>query len=122
MPSAILTDGATFACPHGGTGTTATGISISALAINVTIGNRKPILAGALITGFTPASGCAFMLAGAPAPCVGFALPPPSGQTVTIGNQPVYTAADATTIAAVPSIGNGIPGLTISEHQTLVTA
>jgi hypothetical protein len=122
MPSPILTDGATFKCPHGGTGTTKTGISITALATDVTIGGQKPILAGAMITGFTPASGCTFQISGSPAPCVGFSLPPPSEQTLTIGSQPVYTAADAGTIAGVPSTGNGIPGLSISEPQTLATA
>jgi hypothetical protein len=122
MPSAILTDGATFTCPHGGTGTIATGISISAVAADVTIAGHKPILADAIIAGFTPASGCGFMLAGVPAPCIGFVLPAPSEQIVTIGGQPVYTAADATTIALAPSTGNGIPGLKFSEPQTLVTA
>jgi hypothetical protein len=114
MPSVILTDGATFTCKHGGTGTVATGISISNLAEKVTISGHKPILAGATITGFTAASGCT--------PCVGFSLPPPSEQSLTIGGVAVYTAADASTIAIAPSTGNGIPGLTISEPQDLVTA
>jgi hypothetical protein len=122
MTSPILTDGATFTCPHGGTGTTKTGISISALAANVTIGGQKPILAGAKITGFTLASGCSFQLSGVSTPCVGFSLSPPTDQSVTISGQPVYTTADASTIAAVPSIGNSTPGLSISEPQTLVTA
>jgi hypothetical protein len=122
MPSAILTDGATFTCPHQGTGTVATGISISALATEFTIGGHKPILAGARITGFTAASGCTFTLAGVSTPCIGFSLPPPSEQTLTIGGQPVYTVADATAIALVPSTGNAQPGLTIKEPQTLVTA
>jgi hypothetical protein len=123
MPSAILTDGATFTCHHGGTGTVASGIiSISALAENVTIGGHKPILAGASITGFTLASGCTFQVSGASTPCVGFTLTAPSEQTLTIGGQPVYTAADAAAIALAPSTGNSIPGLTISEPQTLVTA
>lgn len=122
MPSAILTDGATFTCPHGGTGTVATGISISALAADVTIGGHKPIIAGASITGFTALSGCGFMVSGVSTPCVGFSLPPPSEQTFTISGQPVYTAADAATIALAPSTGNAIPGLKISEPQTLVTA
>jgi hypothetical protein len=122
MSSVILTDGATFTCPHHGTGTVATGISISALAEEFTIGGHKPILAGATITGFTALSGCTFMLAGVSTPCVGFSLPPPSEQTLTIGGQPVYTAADAAAIALVPSTGNAQVGLTISESQTLVTA
>ena len=121
MPSAILTDGATFTCPHGGTGTVTTFISISALAENVTIAGHKPILAGAIVTGFTPASGCNFATS-VPQPCVGFALPAPSEQTLTIGGQPVYTAADAAAIALVTSSGNSLPGLTISEPQSLVTA
>jgi hypothetical protein len=122
MPSPILTDGATFTCPHGGKGTTKTGITISALAADVTIGGQKPILAGATITGFTLASGCSFQVSGVSTPCIGFSLPPPSGQAVTIGGQPVYTAADAGAIALAPSTGNGVPGLSISEPQTLVTA
>lgn len=126
MPSPILTDGATFTCPHGGTGTVATGISISALAEELTIGGHKPILVGASIAGFTALSGCAFtvVVAGVPTstPCVGFALPPPSEQTLTIGGQPVYTAADLTAIASVPSTGNAQIGLKINEPQTLVTA
>jgi hypothetical protein len=122
MPSVILTDGATFSCPHHGTGTVATGISISALAANVTIGGHKPILAGATITGFTAASGCIFGSPPGSQPCVGFTLPSPSEQTLTIGGQPVYTAADAVAIGLAKSSGNQQPGLTISEPQTLVTA
>ncbi len=123
MPSPILTDGATFTCAHGGTGTAVTGISISSLAENVTIGGHKPILAGATITGFTTKSGCKFQTpSGTPQPCMGFTLPPPSGQSFTIAGQSVYTAADASAIASVPSTGNAVPGLTISEPQTLVTA
>jgi hypothetical protein len=122
MPSVILTDGATFTCKHGGTGTVATGISISNLAEKVTISGHKPILAGATITGFTAASGCTFGTPPGSQPCVGFSLPPPSEQSLTIGGVAVYTAADASTIAIAPSTGNGIPGLTISEPQDLVTA
>jgi hypothetical protein len=122
MPSRILTDGATFTCKHGGTGTVASGITISSLAQNATIGGHKPILAGATITGFTAASGCNFSTAAGPQPCIGFSLPMPSEQTVTIGGVAVYTAADASNIAVVPSTGNGIPGLSISEPQELVTA
>jgi hypothetical protein len=122
MPSPILTDGATFTCPHGGTGTVQQGISISALAQHVTIGGHKPILSGASITGFTVSLGCSFMLGTTPAPCVGFSLPPPSGNAFADGGQAVYTAADAATIALAPSTGNSIPGLTISEPQSLMLA
>jgi hypothetical protein len=123
MPSAILTDGATFTCSHGGTGTVASGIfSISALAQNVTIGGHKPILAGASISGFTLASGCGFMVLGVSTPCMGFTLLAPSEQTLTIGGQAVYTAADAAAIALVPSTGNLVPGLSISEPQSLMSA
>jgi hypothetical protein len=122
MPSAILTDGATFTCQHGGTGTVANGIiSISAVAASVTIGGHKPILAGATIS-FTPASGCTFPPGGPPNPCSAFSLPAPSEQTLTIGGHSVYTAADAAAIALISNIGNGQPGLRISETQTLVTA
>jgi len=122
MPSPILTDGATFTCPHGGTGTVASGISISALAAHVTIRGHKPILAGASITGFTQASGCAFGTPPGSQPCVGFTLPSPSELTLTISGQPVYTAVDAAAIALAPSTGNSQPGLSISEPQSLVTA
>ena len=53
MASAILTDGATFTCKHGGSGTVASGLSISALADVFIIGGHKAILAGATISGFT---------------------------------------------------------------------
>jgi hypothetical protein len=122
MPSAILTDGATFTCPHGGTGSVTTLISISALAQTLTIGGHKPILAGATVTGFTAASGCIFGTPPGSQPCIGFTLPAPLEQTLTIGGQAVYTAADAAAIALAPSTGNGQPGLTISEPQNLVTA
>jgi hypothetical protein len=122
VPSPILTDGATFTCFHGGTGTIATGISISAVAQEVTIDGHKPILAGASITGFTLALGCIFNVSGVSTPCAGFVLPPPSTQAITIGGKPVYTAADLVAIALVPSTGNAIPGLKISEPQSLVSA
>jgi hypothetical protein len=122
MPSAILTDGATFTCPHKGTGTIATGILISALSELVTIGGHRPILAGASITGFTAASGCIFSSPAGSQPCVGFILPPPSEQTLTIGGQAVYTAADAAAIALAQSTGNGQPGLTRTEEFTVVGA
>ena len=122
MSSAILTDGATFTCKHGGTGTVASGLSISNLASNVTIGGHKPILAGAIVSGFTTAMGCTFAPAGTPKPCQGFTLPPPSEQSLTIGGLAVYTADDASAIALIPSSGNGVPGLQISEPQNLVSA
>jgi hypothetical protein len=123
MPSAILTDGATFTCKHGGTGTVASGLSISALADVFVIGGHKPILAGATISGFTVASGCSFTNPGGTAqPCISFTLPPPSGKSVLVKGQPVYTVADAATIALAPSQGNTFPGLTVSEPQTLVSA
>jgi hypothetical protein len=124
MPSAILTDGATFSCKHGGTGTVESGIiSISAVAPSFTVGGHKPILAGATIS-FTPASGCTFppLPGGPPNPCSAFSLPTPSEQTLTIDGHSVYTAADAAAIALVSNIGNSQPGLTISEPQSLVTA
>lgn len=122
MPSPVLTDGATFVCGHQGQGKLTTGFSVTATASNVTIGGQKPILAGASILGFTAASGCIFNILGTAAPCIGFSLPPPSGQALTIGGMPVYTAADLAAIALVPSTGNGQPGLQIKETQTLVSA
>lgn len=122
MPSAILTDGATFTCAHGGTGTVTSGIaSVSPVATNVTIGGHKPILAGATVS-LTPASGCSWAPGGVATPCSAFSLPPPSEQTLTVTGQPVYTSADAAAIALVPSASNAQVGLTISEPQTLVTA
>jgi hypothetical protein len=120
MPSPILTDGATFTCAHKGVASVATGLSISSLASNVTIAGHKPILAGATVSGLF--AGCVYTDAKGPKPCASFSLPPPSGSTVTIGGQTVYAAADATTIALAPEAGNGQPGLSISEPQTLVTA
>jgi hypothetical protein len=122
MPAPVLTSSASFTCPHGGTGTLATGLTISALATNVTINGHPPILAGATIGGFTAALGCTFQLSGTPTPCVGFTLPLPSGAAFTIGGKPVYTAADAAAIALIPSTGNGTPGLKVSESQALVLA
>jgi hypothetical protein len=124
MPAAILTDGATFSCPHGGSGSVSSGLSISALADVFVIGGHKAILAGATISGFTTASGCGFTnpSTGNPQPCISFTLPAPSGKSVLVKGQPVYTAADAATIALAPSQGNTLPGLTASEPQTLVSA
>ena len=51
-----------------------------------------------------------------------FTLPPPSEKSVLVKGQPVYTAADAAAIALAPSQGNLVPGLTVSEPQTLVSA
>jgi hypothetical protein len=121
MPSAILTDGATFTCPHQGTGTAATGISISSLAENVTIGGHKPILSGATISGVF--AGCLFpSISGGGPPCASFTLQAPGEQTFTIGGQAIYTAADAPTIALAPEETNSQVGLTISEPQKMVTA
>jgi hypothetical protein len=124
MPSAILTDGATFTCPHSGTGSVASGLSISALADVFIIGGHKAILAGATISGFTAASGCSFTnpSTGNPQPCISFTLPAPSGKSVLVKGQPVYTAVDAVTIALAPSQGNALPGLTVNEPQMLVSA
>jgi len=119
MPSAILTDGATFTCGHKGSGTVASGITISSLAQNVTIGGHKPILAGATISGVF--KGCTNP-ANAGGPCTSFTLQTPSEQSFTIGGQSVYTAADAAVVALVPDNVNHQPGLTISETQELMTA
>ena len=122
MPSPVLTDGATFTCPHGGTGTAASGLTIAPLGMVVTINGHRPILAGATVLGFTPALGCTFQVAGAATPCVGFSLPPPSGHGMTVGGQPVYTTADASMIALAVSTGNAQPGLKVSELQTILAA
>jgi hypothetical protein len=122
MSSAILTEGATFSCPHGGTGTVDSGITISALADLLAIDGKRPIAAGATIAGFTPALGCGFQDGTTPKPCIGFTLPPPSEPGLAIGGQAVYTAADLPAIKLVVSSGNGQPGLAIDEPQTKVLA
>jgi hypothetical protein len=122
MSTAILTEGATFSCPHGGTGTVDNGITISALADLLAIGGKRPIAAGATIAGFTTALGCTFQVGGTPAPCVGFTLPAPSEPGLAVGGQAVYTAADLPAIKLVASSGNGQPGLAIDDTQTMVLA
>jgi len=122
VPATILTDGATFKCAHQGTGTVASGVvSISAVASNVTIDGHKPILAGAIVS-LSPASGCQATAQLMVPQCSAFTLPPPSEQTVTIGGLAVYTAADEATIALAINTGNSLPGLQVSESQTLVSA
>jgi hypothetical protein len=123
MSTIILTDNAAFQCAHSAPATTAQGITISAVASTVSIGGAHPILAGALIAGFTPAI-CLYLNpgTGVPQPCVAFTLPPPSEQRVKIGVLSVFTSADAGAIATVPSSGNAIPGLTVTEMQTKVQA
>lgn len=116
----ILTDAATFTCVQGSPATKSSGVIISAVATNVTINGAHPILAGAMISGFTPAV-CAFQVSGTPTPCVSFSLTPPSEAKLLINGLAVYTSDDAGTIALVSSMGNGTPGLSITESQTLVS-
>ena len=120
----VLTDGAKFKCAHmpAPIGITE-GITISLTASKVKVGNAKPILNGAIISGFTTDKGCTFQISGAPAPCVSFALSmaPATGMLVD-SNQKVYTVTDSASIALAPSSGNGNPGLTIIESQTQLKA
>lgn len=122
MPSPVITDGATFSCKHGGSGSAASGLAISAVASNINLNGHHPLLAGASVDGFTAALGCTFQVLGVATPCLGFALPPPSGKAMSVGGKPVYCSADAAAIALIPSKGNGQPGLTVSEPQNVLSA
>jgi hypothetical protein len=56
-------------------------------------------------------------------PCVQFVLSaaPASGK-LSDGGQKVYTADDLSAIATVPSTGNAVPGLVITESQSKLKA
>ncbi len=117
----LLTDRATFKCAHmpvpvGVSG----GITISTLAVHLNINGAHPILAGAKIAGFTTAL-CTYTESGTPAPCLSFVLPAPSETRLQIDGNIAFTAGDLSAIAAVPSVGNAIPGLVIAEPQVLLT-
>jgi hypothetical protein len=122
--SPVLTDNAKFKCVHmpAPLGVTE-GISISLKASKISVDNAKPILNGAEISGFTPASGCTFQISGVATPCISFPLSlVPATGLLDEGGQKVYLAAESPAIAAVPSKGNGIPGLTIIETQIKLKA
>jgi len=120
--SIVLTDGAKFKCSHMpvAQGTSA-GITVSPVASKTTVGGAKPILNGATVGGFTLAAGCNFQVLGVSTPCLSFKLPPASGSLSEKG-QAVYTEADLSAIAAIPSTGNATPGLAIQESQTKLKA
>jgi hypothetical protein len=122
--SPVLTDQAKFKCAHmpAPLGVTE-GISISLKAAKISVDNAKPILNGAVIGGFTPASGCTFQVSGVAKPCDNFQLSAaPATGLLDEGGQKVYLAADSSAIALVPSTGNAIPGLTIIETQIKLKA
>src|SRR5262249_3228943 len=122
--SIVLTDGARFQCAHmpaavGG----AEGISISLIASKITGGNSKPILNGAVISGFTAAAGCTFQVSGVSTPCVSFLLAAaPATGLLSENGQRVYIEADLAAIGLAVSTGNGQPGLTITESQKKLRA
>ena len=71
----VLTDGAKFKCAHMAAPIgIQEGITISLTASKITVGNAKPILNGAIISGFTTEKGCTFQVSGTPTPCVAFQL------------------------------------------------
>jgi len=99
------------------------GITISLTASKIQVDGAKPILNGAMISGFTTDNGCNFQVSGSPAPCVSFALAmAPATGLLAENNQKVYTEADASAIKGVMATGNSVPGLTITESQTKLKA
>jgi hypothetical protein len=128
MASAIvLTDKATFQCAHMPKAIgTDQGITISLTASKTTVAGAKPILNGATIGGFTLAAGCTFGVTPATpngTPCLQFMLSAaPASGLLTDSGQKVYTEADLSAIAAVPSAGNAVPGLVINESQSKLKA
>jgi hypothetical protein len=120
----VLTDKAKFQCAHMAAAIgTDEGITITLTAAKTTVAGAKPILDGATIGGFTAAGGCTFNVSGVSTPCVQFALAtvPASGK-LSDGGQKVYTADDLSAIALVPSMGNMVPGLVITESQSKLKA
>lgn len=123
----VLTDKATFKCAHMPTAIgTDQGITISLTASKTTVAGAKPILDGATIGGFTLAAGCTFGVTPATpngTPCLQFLLSAaPATGSLTDGGQKVYTEANLPAIAVVPSDGNKIPGLVITESQSKLKA
>lgn len=122
MAGFVLTSNATFKCAHMPTAVPlSAGLVISALGTHLTINGAQPILAGATISGFTSTL-CSYVTGGSPDPCVSFVLTAPSQTHLQIDGKTAFTSADLTTIAAIPSSGNAIPGLTIVEPEVLVSA
>jgi len=120
----VLTDGAKFKCAHMPAPIgVSEGITISLTASKIKVGNAKPILSGATISGFTTEKGCDFKVSNSPKPCVSFelAMVPATGRLAET-NQKVYIDADKAKISLVASTGNGNPGLTIIESQSKLKA
>jgi hypothetical protein len=120
----VLTDGAKFKCAHMAAPIgIQEGISISFTASKITVGNAKPILNGAIISGFTTEKGCIFEVSGVSTPCIAFQLSTVSATgSLSENNQKVYIETDNSAIALVVSTGNSQPGLTILETQTKLKA
>jgi hypothetical protein len=120
----VLTDGAKFKCAHMAVPLgIQEGITISLTAQKITVGNAKPILNGAVISGFTTEKGCIFQVSGVPTPCVAFPLATVAATgSLSENNQKVYIDTDKSAIALAISTGNAQPGLTIIETQTKLKA
>jgi hypothetical protein len=116
----VLTDGSKFKCAHMAAPIgIQEGITISLTASKITVDNAKPILNGAIISGFTTEKGCTVQ----PTPCTAFQLSTVSATgSLSENNQKVYIETDNSAIALVVSTGNGQPGLTILETQTKLKA
>lgn len=119
--SIVLTDGAKFKCAHMPVPLgVSEGITISLTASKVTVNGAKPILNGAVISGFTT---CTHTEGLVQKPCTAFKLTTvPATGLLTASNQKVYIAADKSAISSVPSEGNKLSGLTIIESQTQLKA
>lgn len=122
MAGTVLTNKATFKCAHMAAPVgIAGGITISSLGTHLTINGALPITAGATIAGFTSVL-CLYAPGGTPTPCVSFILTAPSETRLVVDGKTVYTTLDAPAVALVPSSGNVIPGLVITDPETLVSA
>jgi hypothetical protein len=119
----VLTNRAMFQCKHMPSGVPmSAGITISKLVTHLNINGALPIAAGAVIGGFTSAL-CPFVNgSGVAQPCVSFTLTIPTETKLSVDGSTVFTSADAAAIAAIPSKGNLIPGLMITEAEVLVSA
>ena len=120
----VITDGASFKCAHMPAPLgVSQGISISLTAQKISVDGAKPVLQGAIISGFTVANGCTFQVAGAAAPCVSFLLAAvPATGLLSENNQNAYIDADAQAIGMIPATGNAQPGLSIVEPQNKLKA
>lgn len=99
------------------------GISISYTASKINLDGSKPIINGAIISGFSAAGGCTFQISGVSTPCLSFQLSVvPASGLLSENSQKVYIEADTSAISAIPSTGNVQPGLQIIESQNKLKA